>query len=497
MSGFSEFETYDALGLAQLVHTKEISPSELVKASIDRIEAINPKINAVITPIYEEALKAAKGSLAEGPFKGVPILLKDLAYQVAGVRLSNGSKSYLNYIPKTDNEPVTRLKQAGFILVGKTNTPEFGLMGVTEPEAFGPTRNPWDLSVTPGGSSGGSGAAVAARLTPVATAGDGGGSIRIPASFCGLFGLKPSRGRVPVGPEFGELWFGAVANHILSFSVRDSAALLDILAGPDVGAPFIIQPPSVPYLQAIETPIRKLRIGFCTESPLKSTVHPENAEVIQRTATLLEELGHRVEQAAPNYDGIALGQAYFAMYFGDVAHEISKLRQVLGRKPRPSDVEATTWSLGLLGSCLPAGEFVAAQSAWNEAGRAMGRYFQNYDLYLTPSVATPPVKIGALLPNSFEKVSMGIINHLRLGKLLRATGLLEKVAMKNLEATPFTQLANLTGLPAVSVPLFEHSNGLPCGSQFVAPFGREDLLLQLGVQLEQARPWAQRRPPHI
>ena len=291
MSRFKDYDKYDAMGLADLVKKKELTPSELVEEAIALIEKSNPRLNAVVHKMYDIGRATAKGKLPDGPFHGVPFLLKDLLDAYAGVPLTSGSRAYRAYIPKEDSEMVRRYKKAGLVVIGKTNLPEFGLLGYTEPELFGPCRNPWNTEHTPGGSSGGSAAAVAVGMVPIASGGDGGGSIRIPASCCGIFGFKPSRGRNPTGPEYGELWQGAVVSHVLTRSVRDSAAALDAVQGPESGAPYVIAPPLMPYLEEIRREPKKLFIAVNTTSPVGREVHPECIKAVEKTVKLLEGLG--------------------------------------------------------------------------------------------------------------------------------------------------------------------------------------------------------------
>jgi len=409
--------------------------------------------------------------------------------------MTMGSKAYQDYIPTHDSELMKRYKKSGVLILGKTNTPEFGLMGITEPELHGPTRNPWNTDHTPGGSSGGSAAAVAAGMVPMASGGDGGGSIRIPASCCSLFGLKPSRGRTPTGPDYGMIWQGAAVEHVLSRTVRDSAAMLDATNGSDIGAPYTIADPQRPYLEEVEREPGKLRIAFCKRSPLGTYVHAECRKAVDHTVDLLKSLGHELEEAEPEIDGQAMARSFFMMYFGEMAADIKSLQEVLGRKARPSDVEGPTWALSLLGGAYSAGEFVTAMRQWNIAARQMGIFHQKYDLYLTPTLAFSPVKIGELQPSTLEKVLMRITNTLRAGRIMRLSGIADKLAVESLNKTPFTQLANFTGQPAMSVPLHWTSAGLPCGVHFTAPFGDEATLLRIAGQLEKAQPWFDKRPP--
>ena len=495
MGAFQEYDQYDGLGLAELVKKKEISPVEICEEAISRIEKVNPQLNAVVTPMFEIARKLVVESTPNGPFFGVPFLLKDLLEVYAGVVETKGSKAYKNNISDHDSEMVKRYKRAGLVILGKTNTPEFGLLGITEPELHGPTRNPWNINHTPGGSSGGSAAAVASGMVPMASGNDGGGSIRIPASCCGIFGLKVSRGRNPTGPVKGSLWQGAVVQHVLTRSVRDSAAILDATQGADIGAPYIIPPPSQPYLQEIKQKPGRLKIAFNKHSPIDKPVHPDCAEAVEHTARLLEKLGHDVEEAEPEIDGLSLAKSLFTLYFGEVAADIKELSSFLARKAKPSDVEPLTWMLGLLGQAISARDFVIMIREWDKAARAMGRFHETYDVYLTPTVASPPVRIGELQPKPAEMLLIKTVNTLGLGGLLKASGIVDKLAVESLSKTPFTQLANFTGQPAMSVPLYWTSEGLPCGSQFVGRFGDEATLFRLAAQLEKERPWFDKRPP--
>lgn len=494
MSGFSEYEKYDGLGLAQLVQKKEVSPLELCEEAIIRIDRINPKINAVIYRMDNLARTAAKGPIPTGPFSGVPFLCKDLVSAIAGVPMKKGSKSCRNYVPTQDSEMARRHKAAGLIVLGKTNTPEFGLMGITEPELHGPTRNPWNIDHTPGGSSGGSAAAVAAGFVPMASGGDGGGSIRIPSSCCALFGLKVTRGRNPLGPEAGEIWQGAEVEGALTRSVRDCAAMLDATNGADPGAPYILPKPARPYLTDVGQDPGPLKIAFTVESPFKTKIHPECAEAVQNAAKLLSSLGHIVEEAQPGIDGEALGKSYIMMYFGEVAADIEELKSVVGRPLNHHDTEEATWALNLLGKTFSAGDFVLAMRQWNVFSRQMAKFHETYDLYLTPTIATLPPRIGELQQKPVEQLFLKIINSMNMGKLLKATGIADMMATKGLSKMPFTQLANLTGQPAMSVPLHWSKDGLPCGVQFIGRFVEESLLFQLAGQLERAQPWFHKRP---
>ena len=494
MAGFVEYNQYDAVGLAGLVREKKISPAELCEEAINRIEKLNPILNAVIIPMFDIGRETANRTLPDGAFTGVPFLMKDLISAYAGVKLTSGCRAYKDYVPDYDSELVKRFKKAGLITLGKTNTPEFGLMGITEPELYGATRNPWNTGHTPGGSSGGSAAAVASGMVPMASGGDGGGSIRIPSAYCALFGLKPTRGRTPTGPKYGELWQGAAVEHVLTRSVRDSAAMLDVLCGADVGAPYIITPPEKPYIDEINNEPGSLKIAFSTESPIGMGTHEYCREAVYETARLLEELGHNVREERPQLDGIKLANSYFTLYFGEIAADIELAKAVLKKKVNRSDFEIATWFFGELGHLYSAMDFVQVMREWDIAARIMGQFHLKYDLYLTPTVAFPPAKIGELLPKSYEKTAMKMLSILNLGILAKASGMINKIAIETLAKTPFTQIANFTGQPAMNVPLHWDKNGMPCGVQFIAPFGDEAILFRLAAQLEKAKPWFDKRP---
>ncbi|MEJ5359678.1 MAG: amidase family protein [Desulfobacterales bacterium] len=494
MAAFSEYEHFDGLGLAALVRRGEVSPAEILEAALERIERLNPRLNAVVTRM-EEAARRALSRLPDGPFRGVPFLIKDLLSVCAGVPLTFGSRALRNFVPDHDGELVRRWRRAGLVIVGKTNTPELGLVAYTEPELFGPTRNPWDPGRTPGGSSGGAAAAVAAGIVPLAGAGDGGGSIRIPAAYCGLFGLKPSRGRTPSGPDFGEIWQGAVVEHVVSRTVRDSAAALDAVCGPERGAPYIVAPPERPYLEEVRRDPGRLRVAFSIRSPVGLSVHPEHAKAVLEAAVFLARAGFEVEEREPPLDGIELARSYLTLLYAEVAADLREIERLLGRRLSRADVERPTWILGKIGWITPAPELSAAKRLWGRAGRVMGEFHETWDLYLSPTTAHPPARIGELRPGTLEMLALRAVDRLGLVSGIHRLGLLEKIAFRNLERTPFTQLANFTGQPAMSVPVAWSRQGLPIGVQFTAPIGREDLLFRLAGLLETERPWFERRPP--
>jgi amidase len=494
MAGFAEFSRYDGMGLAELVRNGEVAPIDLVEEAIARIEAHNPAVNAVVQKLYDRARAAAQGPLA-GPLAGVPFLLKDLGATLAGTPTSEGNR-VLAAIPREgDSELVNRFRSAGLIFVGKTNTPEFGLAPVTEPEAFGACRNPWDASRTSGGSSGGSGAAVAARMAPFAHASDGGGSIRIPASCCGLVGLKPTRGRTPTGPIEGESWRGYTIGHALTRSTRDCAALLDVVQGADVGAPYEIKPPARPYVDEVGAPPGRLRVAFTVSPMLTDAVHPDCVAGVETTAKLLADLGHDVVEATPPLDREAWLDAFIKIVAAETCVDIQRAARLVGRKLALGDFETATWVIGALGRSFSAADYAGAARFAQSWARQVGAFFAQYDILLTPTLAQPPLPHGALKPTPVEAAILQVVGRLDAGWFLRATGLARELLKKPLTFIPYTPLFNVTGQPAISLPLHWSASGLPIGMQFVARMGEEATLFRLAGQLEQAQPWFDRAPP--
>ncbi|MEK7703834.1 MAG: amidase [Myxococcota bacterium] len=492
MSRFAEYLSYDALGLAALVRTKGISALELVDEAIARIEALNPRINAVVHTSFERARKRAQAGTLEGPFAGVPFLVKDLLAEQAGEPCAAGSAFLRQVRMPHDSEIVRRYERAGVVILGRTNTPELGIYAVTEPRAFGVTRNPWDLNRTPGGSSGGSAAAVASGMVPMAHGGDGGGSIRIPASHCGLVGLKPTRGRNPIGPYVGDGWGGIVSQHVLTRSVRDCAAMLDATQGPELGAPYAAMPPERPYMDEIRQPAGTLRIAYTTEPLFGDTVHPDCVAALEHTVKLLTVLGHKVEVARPPFDRPRLVRAYLANVAVGVATALRIASTLVGRQATAADVEPATWLLKLIGEALSAGEYGWLQHEVHRAGFDLARFGERYDVLLTPTTAQPPVPVGTFALTDVERLQLKVLSALPFKALLELA--LADMSGKALAATPNTMLFNLTGQPAMSLPLWWNGDGLPIGTQFVGRFGDEATLLRLAAQLEEAQPWAQRRP---
>lgn len=497
MPPFPEYEQYDALGLAQLVRDGEITPLELVDAAIARIEARNPQLNAVIHTMFHQARQAARGDLPDGPLRGVPFLVKDLLAMVAGAPLSSGTRLLKNWAPPIDSELVKRWNAAGLIILGKTNTPEFGLLPYTEPALFGPTRNPYDLTRTAGGSSGGSGAAVAARLTPAASGGDGGGSIRVPSSVNGVFGLKPTRGRTPTGPVYWQLWEGCAVEHVLTRSVRDSAALLDATAGADFGAPYAAPPQSGPFLAEVGRNPGKLRIAFTARALIgvdDPAPDPEVIRGLEATVDLLQSLGHEVVEATPHYDYAELAMAFMTMIAGQTRNDIRDTAALVGKRPAQGDFELLTWVIGLLGNAFTAADYVHATRIFGMTARAIGAFFADYDVLLTPTLPFPPVPIGALQPTAAEQRLLRTVATLRAGKLLTTLKLVRPIALKTFSYIRYLTPFNITGQPAMSVPLHWTDAGLPVGMHFVGRFGDEATLFRLAAQLEAAQPWGARVP---
>lgn len=481
----SEYLRYDAVALAELIRRKQVSAREVCEAAIARAEAVNPRLNAICHVQFTEAVE--QSFPAEKTFSGVPILLKDLSQEQQGQPCTFGSQGLKNNIPAQDSEYVRRLRAGGLVLLGRTATPEFGLKAVTESRLWGPSRNPWDVSRTPGGSSGGSGAAVAAGIVPMAGANDGGGSIRIPAAYNGLFGLKPSRGRISAGPFTGEAWSGAATDHVVTRTVRDSAAMLDLLSGPAVGDPFVIPPPPAPFAEMMQQAPRRLRIGVFTSSPYDTEVARECVAAVEEAARTLEALGHEVDYASPDLDGMALARCYLGLNFGEVCTLMNRAKTEFGATD--DDFELDTRLLAMLGRTLPLPDYIQRRQQWNDFARALGRYFETYDLYLCPTVGQLPATIGELDMPAHQQVAARMMLALKAGSLLHRTGQVEALAMESLARTPFTQLANLTGTPAMSVPLHWTAAGLPVGVQFGGRHGDEGTLLQLAAQLEDASPW--------
>jgi Asp-tRNA(Asn)/Glu-tRNA(Gln) amidotransferase A subunit family amidase len=468
-----ELDRHDGLGLGALVASGEVTAAELLDRAIARTEAVNGQINAVVMKHYDLARDQIAAGLPDGPFKGVPFLLKDLGAHLAGTITSEGSHAFADFVAPADATITHRAKAAGLVIFGKTATPEFGLTVSTESRLWGQTRSPWNLEHIAGGSSGGASAAVAARITPLAHASDGGGSIRIPAACCGLFGMKPSRGRVPYGPGQGIGWNGLSTQHAVTISVRDSAALLDSLAGADIGDSVVPPRPAETFLAAAETPPPSLRIAVIEAPPSGVPVHPDVSAGLADVAKLCESLGHVVEIARFPIDVAALGAGMGVSMGVDIARKVDQRAEALGRPLRPDELEEVTWRIVENGRAASARAYADARRAFDMAGAAYARLLDDYDVVLSPTLAKPPVKLGAV------RLSQPIGDYMR-----------EVAAF-----SPYTAFHNQIGVPAMSVPLVWSPDGLPMGMMFAGAFGREDLLFSLAGQLEDARPWKDRRPP--
>jgi len=470
---FKEYDQYDAVGLAQLVRKGEVSPEQLLEEAIARVEQRDPALNTVVNKLYDLGRDAIRAGLPDGPMRGVPFLLKDLHALCSGAVTSQGCRFFKDNLADHDTELVSRYKRGGLVIFGKTNTPEFGLTITTEPVLFGPTRNPWSRGYTAGGSSGGAAAAVAAGLVPAAHASDGGGSIRIPSSCCGVFGLKPTRGRNPQGPDRGEGWSGMSTEHAITRSVRDSAAMLDLTCGPDLGAPYFAEPSRQAYSSEVGADPRRLRIAFATRTPGGEKVAPDCEQAVAEAAGLLESMGHRVEEAKLDFVPEELGPAFRTVIGGNTRVAIESYAAKAGRPPSAEHFEKITWLMYESGETATAADYARAVQVLHRTGRMVARFFERYDLLLTPTLPRPPEKLGVFNMNTDD-----------IEAYRSAVSLF----------TSFTAPFNASGNPAMSVPLHWTSAGLPIGVQFAGRYGDEATLLRLAAQLERARPWFHRRP---
>ncbi|WP_374441770.1 amidase [Stella sp.] len=464
----------DAIGQAELVRRGQVSAAELVDAAIARIERVNPRVNAVVIETFERAREAARAPF-DGPFAGVPFLLKDIACEEAGVPLRGASTFGGDYVPAADNELVRRYRAAGLVFLGHTNAPELGIGPTTEPRLYGPARNPWDPERSTGGSSGGAAAAVATGMVAAAHGNDAGGSIRIPAACCGLFGLKPTRARNPVAPHFGDIIVGIAQDHVLTRSVRDSAALLDVTAGPTLGDPYWAPPVARPFAEEIGADPRRLRIAFSTASPIGTPIDPDCVRATVETAKLLESMGHVVEEAAPAVDGEAFWRAFTAVIAAGVGWSLAGLERRVGREATPDDLEPFVWGFTRRAREQTAPQFLLALQDMQRHSREMAGFFVEHDLWLTPTLGSPPVPLGTF-------------------KLQQGGDAMAMRRQMNVFAA-FTWMSNASGQPAMSVPSGWTDTGLPLATHFVGRFGDEATLFRLAAQIEAARPWAGRRPP--
>ena len=489
-----EYLSRDALALAEAVRGGHVTALELLELALARLEALNPRINAVVHRMEEDARRAAAAP-TPGPFCGVPFLAKDLASMYAGHPTSAGSRFLRDHVVTWDSELARRVKATGVSVFGKTNTPEWGLQPITEPELWGPTLNPWNPERSPGGSSGGTGAAIAAGIVPMGGGGDGGGSIRIPASCCGLFGLKPSRGRTPTGPRRGQFWRGASVEHVLTRSVRDSAAMLDATHGPDPGVAFEIPAPDGPWLAEVELDPGPLRIAYTTIPCVGTEVHQDCIDAVTDAAALLTSLGHDVVEDHVAIDGEAFARNFLTVVAGELGADIGEAAAAVGRRPRRHELEPATWALGLISNALSAQDFAASLRRMEVMARDVGDFFEKYDIVLTPTVSVPPPPLGTVGPSASERAQLKFVGMFGSGRLVKAAGLIDEAAKSALDFIPWTPVYNITGHPAMSVPLYWNDEGLPIGVHFVGRFAREDTLFRLAGQLERARPWFDRLSP--
>lgn len=474
MTVFPELDKYDATGLAELVKKHQVKPEELIDETIDRIEKLNPVLNVISLKMYEHAKDLAGNVDMSAPFAGVPFLLKDFLAEYAGFPLTWCSKFVGNFIPDVDSELVKRFRSAGFITVAKTISPEFAIGASTEPVLFGPVHNPWNLDRTSGGSSGGAAAAIASGIVPVAHGNDWGGSIRIPASACGLFGMKPTRGRNPLGPYFGDINNGLVAEHVLTRSVRDSAGVLDATSGSDIGDPY----PCPISVDSFEAESRRqpdrLRIGFSVESPLGTPVHKDCITAVKSAMDLCEDLGHVVEEASPSFDGEMLWSNYTNMCAAGVSWAADTWSKRLNKSLNKDEFEPFIWDLIQRGRTITAPEYLMYNQTLQIIYREMAAFYETYDVWVTSTLGEPPIVLGSLAYDGSGPIAQ---------------------RRKQATFSPYTYISNVTGQPSMTVPLHWNSEDLPIGVHFTAGYGNEGLLFRLARQLELAAPWWDRRPP--
>jgi len=473
---FEEYSQFDAVGLARLIRRRKVSPSELLQTALRRIESVNPSLNAIVATMAEHAERTISQGLPAGPLRGVPFLVKDISFAMRGIESSLGSKLFQGRIPDADSTAIARYRRAGLVLFARTQVPELGLLPTTESTFAGITRNPYDLERTAGGSSGGSACAVAAGIAPIASASDGGGSIRIPASCCGLFGLKPTRARTPIGPKAFESWGGLAVLHAITRSVRDSAALLDIISGSAAGDSYHAPHHHGRFQREMARRPRRLRIALVQTMPPTERLDPQCQRTLEDAGKLCASLGHEVDETTTefgrqfNFDQLRLAHGVTVLVA--VRQRVKERLAELQRDLRDDDLEAVTRFYYDTATEYTATQLSDARSAFQRTARQMADFQKNYDIILTPTLATPPIKHGQItMTGSPESVDQGL-----------------------LDFCPCAAMANWTGQPAMSVPLYETEEHLPVGIQFMGRFGDETTLLQLAAQLEQAKPWAQRRP---
>jgi amidase len=495
MGKFAEYSNYDGLGLAELVRSKQVTPAELVEEAIERIEALNPKVNAVIHKLYERARREVQQGLPEGPFSGVPFFLKEIQSYLAAELHTSCSRYFEGYRPERNSELVDRYLASGVVVLGKTNAPEFGLLPATEPELFGPTRNPWNPELTTSGSSGGSAASVAARMVPLAGGGDGGGSIRTPSSCCGLVGLKPTRGRTPVGPQEAEMWNGFAIEHVLTRSVRDSAAMLDCISGPCLGDSHYLPRPETSFLDEVKKEPGKLRIAYGTESILGKENHPDCLAGLQDTLKLLGQLGHQTEEVNVPIEKAAFSRAFAIMAGAYVWALLSEFESVTGKKVRRPLLERETWLTRALGLSVHAGRYVQSIRLMQREARKFLELTESYDVLLHPTLVAPPKPLGFLQSYGWLAWAEAILARVPVKSVIRSNKALDDSVAPLIEFSGNTPVFNVSGQPSMSLPLYYNGEGLPIGMMFTGRFGDEATLFRLAGQLEKARPWKDKKPP--
>ncbi len=487
------YQSHDALGLAERVRSGQVSARELLHEAQAGLARVNSKLNAVICPMDSLAESLAKTTDIHAPFCGVPFLVKDLMLPFAGYPLSNGSVAMKGYIPEKNCAMADRFQQMGLVTFAKTNAAELGASPLTVPEAFGATRNPWNLDRNSGGSSGGSAAAVAARVVPMAYASDGGGSIRLPASYCGIFGYKPSRG-LNRYEDMTKAWGDAVVSHVCTVSVRDSAAYLDLTSREGTAWYSMDSPPQDSYLHATLRPPPRLRIALITDSPTRTPVHEECVTAAQTAARYCDQLGHHVDTCSWNFDGIELMRAFLTIVFRFTAGDVDHMSRLLNQSQRHIPLELNTRFMAVVGTGISNERVEWARSVWNATAKKLSEFHERYDLILTPTVATPPLRSDGLNVNVIERAVMRLLIATGLGKNIYSNRFLDTAIHKQLYLTPFTPIANITGQPAMTVPLYWDSSDLPHGAHFMAKEGNDALLFSLAAELEKAYPWGGKVP---
>jgi Asp-tRNA(Asn)/Glu-tRNA(Gln) amidotransferase A subunit family amidase len=474
MASFKDYEHYDALGLAELVKQGKTTPAELLEAAIERVESRNAVVNAVTMKLYDYGRQVITDGVPDGPFKGVPFLLKDLTASLAGVKMTRGSKFFADTPPPTaDSEHVKRLKRAGLVIFGRTNTCELGLSLTCEPQLHGATKSPWDTTRISGGSSGGAAASVGARMLPMAHASDGFGSIRAPAACCGVVGLKPTRGRNTMAPYTGEGLAGCSTEHAVTLTVRDTAALLDATAGAGPGDPYVAPAPARSFLAEVQAECRPLRIAYTTAAPNGVPVEEEYLKALAETVVLCKDLGHRVDEADPEIDGASVVPTFLTFAAANMVVNLGS-HPTAGRSARKGEVENVTWGTAQKGEQISAADYVRATQAAHKLGRQMAAFHESYDVLLTPGLGMLPPKLG-WIDMMLEDV--------------------DEYWRRVFTFSPFTVWFNLTGQPALMLPLGRSASGFPIAVQLAGRFGDEGTILSLGAQLEKARPWISKRPP--